>query len=140
MKVMLVSLRRPFVSVRALPVAGAVALAVLFAACDYGDSDDEPAATSTATAAAAAAAAPEQRATDIMGTAFEPTITVPAGSTVTWTNRDPVQHTVTADDEASFDSDFLMDGQSVSVTFDERGSFPYFCRVHPFMKGTVIVE
>jgi plastocyanin len=107
-----------------------------------------PAATVTPTATASPvapttsplAAAPEQRTTDIVNFAFERTITVPAGSTVTWTNRDDVPHTATDDNGTLFDSDFLLEGDGFSHTFEQAGTFTYFCRVHPFMKGTVIVQ
>lgn len=68
------------------------------------------------------------------------TITVTAGSKVTWTNEDPVDHTVTADD-GSFDSGNLGEGESFSYTFDSPGTYDYSCELHPpDMKGTVIVE
>ena len=72
--------------------------------------------------------------------AFAPrTITVDVGDTVTWTNRDGVEHTATADDGA-FDTGLLGRGQSGSHTFDQAGSFPYHCTPHPNMTGTVVVR
>lgn len=72
---------------------------------------------------------------------FDPQeIVVDAGTTVTWTNEDPVDHTVTADD-GSFDSGNLGEGDSFSHTFDEPGTYEYKCTLHPpNMTGTVIVE
>ena len=56
---------------------------------------------------------------EIKGFAFNPpTITVPAGTTVTWTNQDAAPHTATADDK-SFDTGRLDQGKSASVTFDK---------------------
>jgi plastocyanin len=66
------------------------------------------------------------------------TITVAPGSTVIWTNDDPVAHTVTADD-GSWDSGILSQGQTFSKTFDAAGTYAYHCTVHPWMVGTVIV-
>jgi putative cell wall-binding protein len=66
-----------------------------------------------------------------------PEIRVEAGSTVTWTNHDPFAHTATAYD-GSF-SVGMQFGQSGSHTFDEEGSFPYFCKLHPEMEGVVHV-
>jgi plastocyanin len=78
-------------------------------------------------------------AVEIKGFAFNPaTITVPVGTTVTWTNQDAAPHTATADDK-SFDTGRLDQGQSGSVTFDMPGTYTYTCTFHPNMKGTVVV-
>lgn len=66
-------------------------------------------------------------------------LTVPAGTTVTWTNEDGMMHTVTAAD-GSFDSGFLNEGDTFSYTFDEPGEYEYFCSPHPWMRAKVIVE
>lgn len=67
-------------------------------------------------------------------------LTVPVGTTVSWTQDDPGQiHTVTAVD-GSFDSGFLNEGESFSYTFAEAGEFEYFCAPHPWMRANVIVE
>jgi len=68
----------------------------------------------------------------------KPSITVVAGSTVTWTNSDDDPHTVVADDK-SFDSMGLGQGDVWSHTFAKPGTYHYHCGVHPFMKGTVVV-
>lgn len=78
-------------------------------------------------------------------TTFQPSeITVAAGTTVTWTNEDPAAHTVTSGTRDNptdlFDSGNVGSGQSFSFTFDTPGTYNYFCRIHPGMKGTVIVE
>ena len=67
------------------------------------------------------------------------TITIKVGTTVTWTNKDSVRHTVTSD-TGLFDSGLFGKGESFSYTFTETGTFTYFCTPHPYMKGTVIVE
>jgi plastocyanin len=90
--------------------------------------------------AGAAPAAPV--ATDhvaIQSFAFGPgTVTVRPGTTVTWTQQDEDQHTVTADD-ASFASSPLITGQTYTHTFTAPGTYHYHCAIHPFMHGTVTV-
>lgn len=71
---------------------------------------------------------------------FEPEeISVPAGTTITFTNQDAAAHTATADD-SSFDTRELGKGESAEETFDEPGTYTYYCRFHVFMKGSVVVE
>jgi plastocyanin len=71
---------------------------------------------------------------------FEPEeITVPAGTSITFTNRDAAAHTATADD-SSFDTEELGKGDSARTTFNDPGTYPYYCRFHVFMKGSVVVE
>lgn len=71
-------------------------------------------------------------------------ITVQVGTTVTWTNDDSAAHTVTSGQDATFDGIFdsglFMAGRTYQFTFEDAGTYPYFCFVHPWMKGTVIVE
>jgi LPXTG-motif cell wall-anchored protein len=70
---------------------------------------------------------------------FSPaSITIHVGDTVSWTNNGPSPHTATADG-GSFDTGTLQKGQSGSHTFTQAGTFTYFCRIHPFMHGTVVV-
>lgn len=76
--------------------------------------------------------------------AFEPEeVTVAAGTTVTWINEDAVQHTVTAgtrgDPTGMFD-ETVAGGGSFSFTFEEAGTYEYFCSFHPGMSGVIIVE
>ena len=71
--------------------------------------------------------------------AFEPaTLTVPVGTTVTWTNAGSRPHTVTADN-GSFDSGRLDPGEQFSQSFDRPGTFTYFCGFHPDMQGSIVV-
>jgi LPXTG-motif cell wall-anchored protein len=67
------------------------------------------------------------------------TITIDVGDTVTWNNSGPTAHSATAND-GSFDTGILKKGQSGSHTFDQAGSFSYYCKPHPFMKATVVVQ
>jgi plastocyanin len=71
--------------------------------------------------------------------AFAPAkLTVPAGSTVTWTNRDEEPHTVVAND-GSFHSPGMGSQATFSFTFAKAGTFDYVCSIHPFMRATVVV-
>lgn len=65
-------------------------------------------------------------------------ITVPVGTTVTWTNNDPVAHTVT-DVYQAWDSGLFEEGGTFSMTFTEPGTYDYYCIPHPMMIGKVIV-
>jgi len=76
---------------------------------------------------------------DITDFKYDPeTITVKAGSSVTFVNNDSAPHTATADD--AFDTGNLGKGDSKAVKVDKAGSFAYVCEFHAFMKGTVVVE
>jgi plastocyanin len=76
---------------------------------------------------------------NIDGFAFVPaTLTVHAGSTVTWTNHDEEPHTVAAND-GSFHSPGMGTGATFSHTFAAAGTFDYVCSIHPMMHGTVVV-
>jgi plastocyanin len=71
---------------------------------------------------------------------FQPgRIEITTGTTVEWTNNDAVDHTVTAIDR-SFDSGNMAPGATWRYTFTKPGTYQYFCVVHPFMKGVVIVK
>lgn len=65
-------------------------------------------------------------------------LTVSAGTTVTWTNRDAVPHDATSDD--SWGTGLLTESESASISFDKPGSYDYICTVHPYMTGTVTVN
>jgi plastocyanin len=67
------------------------------------------------------------------------TLTVTAGTTVTWTNRDDIPHTVVST-EGVFKSKVLDTDEKFSYTFSKAGTYPYFCSLHPKMTGKVIVQ
>ena len=82
---------------------------------------------------------------------FDPTpITVPVGTTVTWTNNDQTAHTVTSDANGpastpttpvpEFTSKPLNPGQSYQHKFTKAGTYKYHCQIHPYLKGEVIVR
>jgi plastocyanin len=71
---------------------------------------------------------------------FAPTsLTVAAGSTVTWTNKDQEPHTVVSDG-GLFRSAALDSDESFSFRFDKPGSYRYICTIHPQMMGTILVQ
>jgi plastocyanin len=71
-------------------------------------------------------------------------ITVAIGTKITFTNQDTAPHTATSGQppgaDGVFDTGNLTQGESKSVTVTEAGTFAYYCELHPFMKGTVIVK
>ena len=68
-------------------------------------------------------------------------LTVPVGTTVTWTNKDDIPHTVVSTDEPkAFKSKVLDTDEKFSFTFSKPGTYPYFCSIHPKMTGKVIVQ
>jgi amicyanin len=71
---------------------------------------------------------------------FGPTeLRVAVGTTVTWTNRDDIPHTVVSTDRV-FKSKVLDTDEKFSFTFSTSGTFPYFCSIHPTMTGKVVVQ
>jgi plastocyanin len=76
----------------------------------------------------------------ISGFAFSPReITVTVGDTITWTNSDAQAHTATADD-GSFDTGTIGNNATGTATFSAAGTFPYHCKIHSSMTGTITVE
>lgn len=67
------------------------------------------------------------------------TLTVPVGTTVTWTNRDDIPHTVVSTDGV-FKSKVLDTDDKFSYTFSKTGTYPYFCSIHPKMTGKIVVQ
>ena len=79
-------------------------------------------------------------AVSIQNFAFAPpNLSVASGTTVTWTNQDDVQHTVSSDDGHSFNSSAFGQGQTFQFTAGAPGTYTYTCRIHPFMHGTLTV-
>ena len=66
-------------------------------------------------------------------------LTIPVGTTVTWTNRDDIPHTVVSTDGV-FKSKVRDTDETFSFTFAKPGSYSYYCSVHPRMTGKVIVH
>lgn len=105
-------------------IIGLLVIAVLISGCTGPKTETQPIATQTV---------------DIKDFAFNPaTITLTKGMTVTWTQKDSAQHTVTELNNV-FSSDILGQGQTFSYTFNETGTFEYNCHIHPSMRGKVVV-
>jgi nitrite reductase (NO-forming) len=74
------------------------------------------------------------------------TLTVSKGTTVTWTNEDTTLHTVTSgspeagNSGTEFDSSYLAAGKTFQHPFNTAGTFDYYCTLHPYMKGKVVVS
>jgi plastocyanin len=132
-----------------LPVATLVAVGILMLiATACGSSGSGTTASTTTTAAGGGGTA----SVSIKNFAFTPqTITVKAGTSVTWTNNDSAQHTVTSADGIStsanvtsmFDSGLFNQGQTFSFTFTKAGTYFYECTIHKAqaaMHGEVIVQ
>ncbi len=83
---------------------------------------------------------PETAEVKIDNFSFGPgALTVPAGTTVTWTNRDDIPHTVVGTDGV-FKSKVLDTDEKFSYAFSKAGTYPYFCSIHPKMTGKVVVQ
>jgi len=121
-------------------LVAAAAAATLLAGCggSYGANGSTPKTTS-------ASATPESgaggSAVTINDFKFAPaSVTVKSGAKVTITNDDSTAHTATADDGASFDTGTLDPGSSQAVSVSKPGNYAYHCNIHPFMKGTLVVQ
>jgi amicyanin len=88
-----------------------------------------------------ARAASPATAVSIDNFTFTPqSLTVKAGTTVTWTNKDDIPHGIAATHNAFKRSPALDTDDSYSFTFTTPGTYQYFCYVHPHMTGTIVVE
>jgi plastocyanin len=93
-----------------------------------------------ALAAGGAQAAGKSHTVRIEGMKFVPEqLQVAAGDTITWTNGDVVPHTVTSA-ERKVESGDIATGMSWKLKVTKKGDMPYICRLHPGMKGTVVVK
>ena len=107
-----------------LPVS--IAMLMLFAGSPSVKADDQPSAANVAV--------------KIDNFVFGPqTITVPAGTTVTWTNSDDIPHTAVSTDGV-FKSKVMDTDEKFSYTFTKSGTYSYYCSVHPKMTGQVVVK
>jgi plastocyanin len=91
--------------------------------------------------AQAQAPAAQAAAISIDNFTFNPqSLTVKAGTTVTWTNKDDIPHGIGSANNAFKRSEALDTDNSFSFTFTTPGTYQYFCYIHPHMTGTVVVE
>lgn len=120
---------------RTFPLGFVAISALLLTACASQNTNPSPVAPASESSSVAATG----NAVTIAHFQFSPqSITVKAGTTVTWTNNDSVSHTVTGDNGGPGSSG-LSNGQSYSYTFTTPGTYTYHCTIHPMMKGTVVV-
>jgi plastocyanin len=78
---------------------------------------------------------------EIKNFAFVPKqLTVPAGTRVVWTNMDDEAHLIASTDGAFKASPALDTDETFAMVFDKPGSYPYFCAIHPMMRGTIVVK
>jgi len=99
-------------------------------------SDSTPAAPSPSTVTVSIVSG----ARTLTTTAYSPNpVTITRGSTVTWVNNDSTTHDQVADGGA-FNTGNVAPGAQASVTFQNAGSFPYHCGVHPNMVATIVVQ
>lgn len=90
-------------------------------------------------ASATDASASAAKTVSIKGSAFRPaTLTVNRGTRVAFANGDNVSHTATKG--GAFDTKQIAPGKSAVVRFNQKGTFAYHCKIHPFMKGKVVVK
>jgi plastocyanin len=118
----------------------AVLAGLLLAACGTsgGTATTAPSGSTTAGGGTTTVAAGQFQVT-IDGFAFTPPeLTVPVGTTVTWTNNHAANHTVTSD-TGLFDSGTMAQGATFAFTFTQAGEFPYHCSIHSSMTAKIIV-
>ena len=109
-----------------------VGAAVMIAGCTSYSTPSPSSSPQTSTAS--------QNSIAMKGLAFNPSaLTISKGANVTWTNDDSTTHTVTSDTGA-FESGNLSPGNSFTRQFNDTGTFPYHCTIHPSMKGTITVQ
>jgi plastocyanin len=126
-----------------LLIAATILALPLLAACGHSGAADQVRASPAPQAGQGSDAAANQTTVDdniaIQGYAFQPVeIHVTPGTTVTWTNRDAVAHTVSARG-GDWGSGLLSEGEQFSRTFTESGAYDYFCQPHPWMVGRIVV-
>jgi plastocyanin len=135
--------RRPLLAALALTASLAIA------ACSGGGSTGAPSSAATDAPASQAASEPPAAAgpctpSSDAGTvavsmsefAFSPsTVEAAVGDVIEFTNSDAVPHTATLDDE-SCTTENIAGGSTGALVFTDAGSFPFFCKIHPDMKGT----
>jgi len=144
-------------SVRTSSIAAALVVLAVLAVSGCGSSSSSTATSDTASggtqASSTTTTAPRSTTTvptttvpgqvDIVEYDFTPgTITVKVGERVTWLNRDSVDHWVISAPGTPQPFDLGRQGSAASAshTFDTKGTYPYFCNLHNYMKGEVIVQ
>jgi plastocyanin len=95
-------------------------------------------ATQAAPAAAPSASASGAKTVNINHFEFHPhTLDIGKGTRVVFSNSSGTAHTAT--DSGAFDTGHVKPGHSVAVRFTQKGTFSYYCKIHPFMHGKIVV-
>ncbi len=127
--------RRVLLPILLTAVAIAIASVLIVMLSSEASGGSAPA---TASAAAGAGGAPT---IDIADFKYKPvSVTVTAGSKVSWVNNDAAPHTATAPGSDGFDTGTLKQGDRRTLTLRRAGTYAYICEFHPFMKATVVVR
>lgn len=122
-------------AVAAVIVVGAVAIVIA--------TGGPPSAESSSSGASASSGASSTAGDKVDIANFKyapPDLSVSAGSKVTFTNSDSAAHTATSKTGGVFDTNTLQQGDSKAVTLSKPGTYPYYCRFHAFMSGTITVK
>ena len=114
---------------------------------DCSSDAQSPAAPAAATSSTTNTPSPVAAVVNVQITNFAydpPVVTVPPGTTVLWTNKDSINHTVSSGTPSKpagiFGGKLATEGSTYSYKFDTPGEYPYYCDFHPSMSGTVIVK
>jgi plastocyanin len=131
-------------------ICACLVLGLAIAGCGDDDEDSggsaattEQTATTEQAGGSGGDAAGGTEAVDIVDIDYEPrAVTVPKGTTITWTNTGRLPHTVTKDDGPGpdFDSDTVDPGGTFEQTFDTPGKIDYICTIHDNQRGSVTVQ
>lgn len=120
-------MKKLFISLLIIPIL------FIAASCDKDDNEGDTSTNGGSTG-------PGTNEVWIQGSAYNPaTITVDAGTTIKWINKDNIGHTVTSDNNL-FDSGTLNLNGTFSLNFPAAGTYSYHCIPHPFMTATVVVK
>ncbi len=126
--------------VAVIVIVGGIAAIAMKPKAKQANSSTTTTSTSATDKTSATKEASQSNTVTIQDFAYSPAaITVKVGTTVTWTNQDSVGHTVTVTSGTGPDSQLFGKGETYSYTFKKAGTFDYFCKPHPYMKGSVTV-
>jgi plastocyanin len=119
---------------RSLLLPATLLTVIALAGCG-GDSDE------AAPGAGGDEAAPPKGTVFMQDIQFKPkSITVKVGDTVTWVNRESIEHDVVAESEPKLKSELFGEGGKYQYEATKAGTIDYVCTVHPGMDGTLVIE
>ena len=116
-----------------IPITGLLLITLFYAGCNEEESTNLPPPS-------------DPTAVSIQNSTFNPgNRNVSAGTTITWTNNDNIDHTVTSGTPQNptpgvFDSGIIPPGGTFEFTFQQAATFDYFCTIHPNMTAQITVE